>query len=141
MCRYLEVLTQQNLSEMANVAYREGEQLRAKVSPWEDGFAKEVAIDMGMAEIHAFGLVYPFKWTATGAGILFPELKADLMLAHVGPSLTRLTVQGTYEPPLGVVGRVADRAVLGRFADATIRNWLDRLAESLSDEEISSGAD
>ena len=129
-----------NLSEMADVAYREGEQLRAKVSPWEAGLAKEVTLEVGLAELHAFGLVYPITWTATGAELLFPELKADLMLAHVGPSLTRMTVQGTYEPPLGVVGKVADRAVLGRYADATVRNWLDRLAEALTDDEVSSAA-
>ena len=120
-----------NLSEMADVAYREGEQLRAKVSPWEEGAAKEISLDLGLAEIHSYGLVYPVSWTATGAGVLFPELKAELSLAHVGPNLTRMTLQGTYKPPLGVVGKVADRAVLGRFADAAVRNWVDQLAEAL----------
>ena len=129
-----------NLSEMADVAYREGEQLRARVSPWEEGVAKEVTLEVGVAEIHATGLVYPMTWTASGAGILFPELKADLMLAHVGPDSTRLTVQGTYKPPLGVVGKVADRAVLGRYADATVRNWLDELAVALVGGDISSSA-
>jgi hypothetical protein len=129
-----------NLSQMADVAYREGEQLRARVSPWDDGFAKEVSLVVGVAEIHAFGLVYPMTWTAAGAGILFPELKADLMLAHVGPDLTRLTVQGTYKPPLGVVGKVADRAILGRYADAAVRNWLDELASELVDGDVNSSA-
>jgi hypothetical protein len=130
-----------NLSQMADVAYREGEELRAKVGPWEEGFAKEVSLELGVAEIHMFGLVYPLHWEAVGAGILFPELKADLMLAHVGAETTRLTVQGTYQPPLGVVGKVADRAVLGRYADATVRNWLDSLAEALVDgEQLSSTA-
>ena len=130
-----------NLSQMADVAYREGEQLRAKVGPWDGGFAKEVSLEMGVAEIHTFGLVYPMTWTASGAGILFPELKADLMLAHVGPDSTRLTVQGTYKPPLGVVGKVADRAVLGRYADATVRKWLDELAEQLVNDDINSSAE
>ena len=129
-----------NLSQMADVAYREGEQLRAKVGPWEGGMAKEVSLEVGGAEIHASGLVYPMTWTASGAGILFPELKADLMLAHVGPHQTRLTVQGTYKPPLGVVGKVADRAVLGRYADATVRNWLDELAVALVEGDFSSTA-
>ena len=129
-----------HISDMADVAYREGEQLRAKVSPWEQGVAKEVSLELGLAEIHSFGLAYPMTWTASGAGLLFPELKAELMLAHVGQNLTRLTVQGNYKPPLGVVGKAADRAVLGRYADATVRNWLDQLAEALTDDSITSSA-
>lgn len=129
-----------NLSQMADVAYREGEQLRARVSPWHEGFAKEVTLEMGVAEIHVSGLVYPMTWTASGGGVLFPELKADLMLAHVGHDETRLTVQGTYKPPFGVVGKVADRTILGRYADATVRNWLDKLAVALIGDDVSSSA-
>lgn len=123
-----------DLPDMADVAYREGEELRAKVSPWVDGFAKEVEVEIGTAEIHRTGIAYPITWTATGAEVLFPKLNAELLLAHVGKNLTRLAIEGTYDPPLGVVGKVADRALLGRFADATVRNWLDRLAESLQSE-------
>ncbi len=50
----------------------------------------------------------------------------------MGPDMTSLSLDGTYEPPLGVVGRVADRMILGRLADATVRNWMDRLAEAVS---------
>ncbi len=125
------------LGGMADVAYREGEQLRAKVSPWVEGFAKEVEVDIGTPEIHRTGIAYPIKWTATGADVLFPRLNADLILAHVGQNMTRLSLQGTYDPPLGVVGRIADRVILGRFAEATVRNWVDRLAEALMDDELS----
>lgn len=124
-------LLRNNLTEMADVAYREGEELRAKVGPWEEGFAKEVDLEIGTAEIHRTGIAYPVTWTATGAEILFPKLNAELLLAHVGKNLTRLAIEGTYEPPLGFVGKVADRAVLGRYADAAVRNWLDRLAHEL----------
>ncbi len=129
-----------NLTEMADVAYREGEALRSRVGPWEQGIAKEVSLSLGLAEIHSSGLVYPITWTASGAGLLFPELHAELILGHIGPAQTRLTVQGNYKPPLGFVGRVADRAVLGRYADATVRNWLDRLAEALAEDQVSSAA-
>jgi len=124
-------LLRRDLTELAHVAYREGEELRAKVSPWVDGFAKEVEIEIGTAEIHRTGIAYPIAWTAVGAEVLFPKLDAELLLAHVGKGLTRLAVEGTYDPPLGFVGKVADRALLGRYADATVRNWVDSLAESL----------
>lgn len=120
-----------DLQEWADVAYREGEELRAKVGPI-DGLAKSVSLDIGVAEIHRSGLVYPVRWTAHGAAALFPELNADLALSQMGPFMTSLSLDGTYQPPLGVVGRVADRMILGRVADATVRNWMDRLAAAVS---------
>lgn len=118
------------LQEWADVAYREGEELRSKVGP-VPGLAKSVQLEIGLAEIHRTGLVYPIKWTAHGAGALFPELNADLALSQMGSSMTSLTLDGTYEPPLGVVGRMADRMILGRVAEATVRNWMDRLADAV----------
>lgn len=125
-----------DLPEMADVAYREGEELRAKVGPWVEGFAKEVQLEIGNAEIHRTGIAYPITWTAVGATGLFPKLNAELLLAHVGRNLTRIALEGTYEPPLGFVGKMADRAILGRYADAAVRNWLDKLAEALVGESL-----
>lgn len=125
------------LADMADVAYREGEELHSKVGPWQDGFAKEVDLVIGTAEIHRTGIAYPVTWTATNAGLLFPSLKANLLLAHVGKDTTRIAFEGTYEPPLGPIGKIADRAVMGRFAEATVRNWLDRLAMALTEGELS----
>lgn len=120
-----------HLQEWADVAYREGEELRSRVGPTPT-LARSVSLEIGLAEIHRTGLVYPIKWTAHGAGALFPELNADLALSQMGPEMTSISLDGTYEPPLGVVGRVADRMILGRLADATVRNWMDRLAEAVS---------
>lgn len=121
------------LEEWADIAYREGEELRSNVGP-VDSLAKSVSLEIGVAEIHRTGLVYPITWTATGAHALFPELNADLALSQMGPSMTSLSLDGTYEPPLGVVGRVADRLALGKVAEATVRNWVDRLAEAVSSD-------
>lgn len=118
------------LQEWADVAYREGEQLRSRVGP-VSGLAKSIELEIGLAEIHRSGLVYPIKWTAHGAGALFPELNADLALSQMGSTMTSLSLDGTYEPPLGLVGRVADRMILGRVAEATVRNWMDRLADAV----------
>ncbi|HEX9848312.1 MAG TPA: hypothetical protein VGB33_07825, partial [Acidimicrobiia bacterium] len=115
-----------NLQEWADIAYREGEQLRARVGP-SDSVAREVNLEIGVAEIHSSGLVYPIHWTATGATLLFPELRADLVLSKDGSTRTALTLKGTYQPPLGMLGRIADRAGLGRVAEATVRHWIDRL--------------
>lgn len=122
-----------SLEEWADIAYREGEQLRARVGP-SASIAREVKLEIGGAEIHRSGLVYPIQWTASGAGLLFPELSADLILSKAGSNVTCLTVRGTYQPPLGPLGRLADRVVLGRVAEATIADWMERLATALSSE-------
>ncbi|HUG32526.1 MAG TPA: hypothetical protein VMM14_06505 [Acidimicrobiia bacterium] len=120
-----------DLEQFADIAYREGEQLRARVGP-SAAVAREVKLDIGVAEIHRSGLVYPVHWTASGAGLLFPELSADLILSQGGSAVTNLTLRGTYKPPLGPLGRLADRVILGRVADATVADWMERLAEALS---------
>lgn len=124
-----------NLEEWADVAYREGEHLRARVGP-SAGFAREVKLDIGIAEIHAYGLVYPVEWTAAEAALLFPDLTADLILSSRGHDVTELTLKGTYQPPLGTLGKLADRTVLHRVAEATVKDWMDRLAAALSAETL-----
>lgn len=124
-----------NLEEWADVAYREGEQLRARVGP-SAGLAREVKLEIGIAEIHAYGLVYPVEWTAADAALLFPDLTADLILSSRGARETELTLKGTYQPPLGALGKLADRTVLHRVAVATVKDWMDRLAAALGAESL-----
>lgn len=120
-----------SLGEWADIAYREGEQLRSRVGP-TGTLAKSVALDVGLAEIQRRGLVYPVHWSAVGAEAIFPQLRADLVLSQNGLEETTLTLEGTYDPPMGAVGRMLDRAILGRIAEATVRNWLERLAGALT---------
>ncbi len=119
------------LCDLADIAYREGEELRSRVGP-ASVVAKSVAIDIGLPQLQKRGLVYPLRWTAVGAESLFPEMRGDLILTQDGMDRTTLTLSGTYDPPLGAVGRALDRVLLGRVADATIRNWVDRLAASIT---------
>ncbi len=127
----------EDLDEWAGIAYHEGESLRAKVGPAFDGLAKEVRLEIGAHEIHRKGLVYPVKWVATGARTLFPTMSADLVLSHVGPTQTRIIFDGTYEPPLGPLGRAIDRVALRRIADSTVKGWVDRIVLALEAETVS----
>ena len=58
-----------------------------------------------------------------------PKLQANLILTHLGSEMTSLSLEGTYEPPLGPLGRAADRVALRKFAEATVKDWVDRVAE------------
>jgi hypothetical protein len=73
----------------------------------------------------------PLSWTATGAGSLFPLLDADVDVAGLGLERTQLSISARYQPPLGPVGRALDRAVMHRVAEATVKDFLDHVAEAL----------
>ncbi|HET9261024.1 MAG TPA: hypothetical protein VFP42_12945 [Acidimicrobiia bacterium] len=121
-----------HLEDMADVAYRDGEDLYARVGPTHVGYAKRVRLDIGVPELRRAGLVYPLTWSASGAKALFPKLSANLVLSHVGRERTKLTLEGTYEPPLGPVGRAVDRILLKKVAEATVQDWVDRIAEAVT---------
>ncbi|MEX1125016.1 MAG: hypothetical protein WD895_00040 [Acidimicrobiia bacterium] len=125
-----------DLDEWAGIAYRKGESLRARVGPHVDGLAKEVRLEIGAHEIHRKGLVYPIRWVATGASSLFPTMTADLVLSHVGLTQTKLTFEGTYEPPMGPLGKMIDRIAFRKLADATVKTWVDRIAQALDAESV-----
>jgi hypothetical protein len=82
-------------------------------------------VDMGTK------ITLPLTWEATGPGGLFPCMEADIELAEMGPSRTQLSLSGRYTPPLGLVGRATDRGVLHRVAEATVKDFLDRVAVRL----------
>ena len=121
-----------DLGSWADVAYREGEELRARVGPGAGSVAKEVRLEIGIAEIHRSGLIYPVGWSATGAERLFPRLSAELSLSHVGRDRTKITLDGTYQPPLGTLGKAVDRVLLRGVAESTVKTWIDRMAAALT---------
>jgi hypothetical protein len=72
------------------------------------------------------------RWEAEGLERLFPRLEADIEIAGLGAGRTQLSISARYRPPLGAVGRVLDRNLLHRVAEATVKDFLDRIAAALS---------
>ncbi len=93
---------------------------------------KRVEVSFGQPLRTASRTVLPMKWEATGVTPLFPTLDADIEVAPLGPERTQLAISARYVPPLGAVGRAIDRALLHRVAEATVKDFLDRAAHSLS---------
>lgn len=125
----LEVLD--GLPGHADVAYREGEELRSRLRPGDGAIAKTIRLDVGNPHQQDGQARIPLTWEATGTPGLFPRMDADLVLAAVGPELTHLEFRGTYRPPLGPIGRVLDRSLLHRVAEASVKRFVDRLAGAL----------
>ena len=112
------------------VAYRRGEELRTKVGPGRL-LAKEVVIALGPPAMSRWGMVLPVRWRATGAEALFPSLDGELTVRPYGEG-TLLQLRATYEPPLGSLGNLMDRALLARVARATVADWVERITQWLT---------
>jgi hypothetical protein len=95
--------------------------------------AKRVLLEVGQPTRFPSKLVLPLHWRAEGAGDLFPVLDADLEVARLTPAITQLSISARYTPPLGALGSTIDRAVLHRVAEATVKDFVDRVAAALLD--------
>ena len=103
--------------------------------------ARKVAIELGHPVNTAGKVVLPLRWTPTDSPGLFPALEADLEVAPLPPDRTQLAMSARYVPPLGPLGRAIDRAVLYRVAEATLKDFLDRVGEALAHEAGGDGPD
>jgi hypothetical protein len=93
---------------------------------------RSVAIRLGPSVRATSKTIIPFSWRATGTSAgLFPTMEGDLEVASLGEALTQLAISARYSPPLGIVGRMLDRAVLHRIAEATVKDFLDQLGAIL----------
>ncbi len=92
---------------------------------------KRVAIDLGEPVRTAGRTWLPISWRATGPRELFPALEGELEVAPVGTNVTQLGLSARYEPPFGLLGKTLDRALLHRIAEATIRDFVERVRVAL----------
>jgi hypothetical protein len=123
------------LPGFATEANHSGDRLLAEVGFGDEvRIAREVAIDLGAPLRLPTKTVVPLRWTATGVSGLFPSLDADLEIAPLGQDRCQLSMSARYVPPLGALGRVIDRALLFRIAEATIKNFLDQVRDGISRE-------
>jgi hypothetical protein len=90
---------------------------------------REVEIRLGTPYRIRTKTILPMTWHATHSEYLFPQLEADLEVAALGPHRAQLSISARYRPPMGPIGRILDRALLHRVAEATIKDFLDRVGE------------
>lgn len=133
--RVVEALTRSPetwLPGLAVEATHRGDVLLADVGFGEHGrIARQVAMELGAPVTMPSKTVIPLRWTPTAGAGLFPALEADLEVAPLGTNRTQLAMSARYVPPLGALGRAIDRALLFRVAEATIKDFLDRVGEGV----------
>jgi len=117
---------------LAQEAENHGETLLAEVG-FGDAmrFERTVAIELAEPIRIASKIMLPLRWTAAKRAGLFPKLEADVEVAAIGPNRTQLSITGRYDPPLGALGRAIDKALLHRIAEATIKDFLERIARRI----------
>ena len=122
----------------AREAEASGERLLAEVGfgPLGARIDKQVELEFGEPIRVTAKTVLPMAWRPAGLVTLFPRLDADIEVGALGPERTQLSISARYTPPLGAVGRALDRALLHRVAEATVRDFLDRVASNLAPRSV-----
>jgi hypothetical protein len=126
------------LAEMAGAAQRRGDDLLTEVGvgvgPLGTRLGRRVAVQLGEPVRFPSMTSLPLTWEPIGLEGLLPRLDADIELGSLGEDRTQLAVSARYRPPLGVVGRAVDRVLLHRVAEATVKDFLDRVGAAITSQ-------
>jgi hypothetical protein len=72
------------------------------------------------------------EWQAAKMPSLFPLMKAELSIYPLTATETQLDFSGTYEPPLGVVGKAMNAIAGYRIAEVSVHRFVGDVAGYLS---------
>jgi hypothetical protein len=93
---------------------------------------KRVVVTLGEPVKTATWTVIPLEWKATFPEQLFPRMTGRIELAPVDQAVSRLTVSGMYEPPLGKIGKQLNETVMQGVAAATVKELAESIAKRLN---------
>ena len=121
------------LPDMANDANGGGEKLLSEL-----GFdlgkrrvGRHIKVEIGAPKASAGLIFMPIRWRAATEAGLFPTLEGELEVAAIGSARTQVGLSANYEPPLGVLGKIADRTLFHRVAEVTVKDFLERIGQRL----------
>jgi hypothetical protein len=101
------------------------------------GLSRLVEVNFRDLIVRDGSAVLTLRWKAIGpGGALFPVLDADITLTPVDSRSTVLRLDGAYRPPLGSAGAGLNRVLLHRVATATIRSFIARVADHISQPDL-----
>ena len=78
----------------------------------------------------------PVTWRATFPQKLFPVLVGKVELAPIDPGVTRLTVSGVYQPPLGKIGEQLNDVLMHNVAEGTVKDLAESIAQRVDGEAL-----
>lgn len=132
----LRRLPQALVESFASQAIDHGHTVLAEVGfPMGTGrIGKQVEIELGDAVETPSRTWLPLSWKATGAGAFFPALEGELEAAPLGKDLTQIGLSARYKPPFGLLGSTFDRMFLHRVAEATVQDFIHRVARAVDEQ-------
>ncbi|HUY74570.1 MAG TPA: hypothetical protein VMW11_08670 [Candidatus Dormibacteraeota bacterium] len=92
---------------------------------------RKIELELGQALRGAALTIRPVRWHAADNAGLFPELDGHIEVAALGAGATQLGLSANYKPPLGLIGQLADRTLLHRVAEVTLKDFVERVAGRL----------
>ena len=95
--------------------------------------AKAVEVRLGSPRHHERGTVIDVQWQPADRSGWYPVMEGDVTLSALDATRTHAEFNGSYVPPGGAPGRVADRLVLHHVAEHAVRLVLTRLVAELSE--------
>jgi hypothetical protein len=129
------------LREVSGQAFAEGYADLAHLGPpaGGGGVPQLARVQFLPPQRHDQIMIVPLRWEVAGrTGGLLPVLDADIVLLPAG-ECTRLTVSGSYCPPVEWFGATADKSVIREVAAATFTALLHKIATQLCPGEQPAG--
>ena len=96
--------------------------------------AHDVAIELGVGCCSDGVVSIPLRWIPEGHERLLPEFDGELSITDSGAGRTDLTISGSYEVPLGWVGKFGDAVIGHRIARSALETLAELLARRLDEE-------
>ena len=128
--RLLAYLQVDGLQASSEDAFEVGRELLVRAGV--GAVSKQVLVQLLRPYEHGGVTVVPLRWVATGAtGTMFPQLDGNLELAPTDDGGSTLALAGAYRAPLAAVGASLDRVLLHRVAEASVRRFLQDVADDL----------
>ena len=124
------------LSMVAGEAQRRGDHLLTEVGvgPLGPRLGRRVTIQIGQPVRFPSMTSLPLTWEPIELEGMLPRLDANIELGALGEGRTQLAISARYRPPLGLVGRTVDRVLLHRVAEATLKDFLDRIGAAITSQ-------
>jgi hypothetical protein len=129
------------LSMVAGEAQRRGDHLLTEVGvgPLGPRLGRRVTVQIGQPVRFPSMTSLPLTWEPVGLEGVLPRLEANIELGSLGEDRTQLAISARYRPSLGVLGRTVDRVLLHRVAEATVKDFLDRVGRAIKDHAMTDG--
>jgi hypothetical protein len=135
-----EAIIQRATHAASERAMKVGAKLHAHLGPID--VTTHVAIELGpqdetpLATGHS-ALRIPITWRAIKARRAFPVMEAELLVYALTPTETQIELAGSYDPPLGLLGRAIDKVLLHQIAEASVLQFVQDIARYLREDRAS----